>query len=59
MFQKPKGEHWSTHPVAPVVPTGPFEAVASDYFNLAGNHYLVVVDRLTNWADVRLSLIHI
>ena len=42
-----------THPVPPVIPTGPFEAVASDYFDLAGNHYLIVVDRLTNWADVR------
>jgi hypothetical protein len=43
----------TTHPVAPIVPTSPFEAVATDYFDLAGNHYLIVVDRLTNWADVR------
>ena len=42
-----------THPVAPIIPTAPFEAVATDYFDLAGNHYLIVVDRLTNWADVR------
>ena len=42
-----------THPIPPVIPTAPFEAVCSDYFDLAGHHYLIVVDRLTNWADVR------
>ena len=43
----------ATHPVMPVVPTTPFEAVATDFFDLAGSHYLIVVDRLTNWVDVR------
>ena len=42
-----------THPIPPVIPTAPFEAVCSDYFDLAGHHYLIVVDRLTNWAEVR------
>ncbi len=32
----------ATHPVALIVPTTPFEAVATDFFDL-----------LTNWGDVR------
>ena len=42
-----------THPVPPVVPMSPFEAVCSDFFDLAGNHYLITVDRMTGWVDVR------
>ena len=41
------------HPVPPTVPRSPFEAVCSDYCDLAGHHYLITVDRLTNWIDIR------
>ena len=30
----------------------PFESIAIDYFDYAGTHYLVVVDRLSNWIEV-------
>ena len=32
----------------PALPTGPFQAVASDYFSLKGREYLVTVDRFSN-----------
>ena len=42
------------HPTTPTfIPTKPFEAICSDYFDLGGTHYLLTVDRLTNWVDVR------
>ena len=41
------------HPVPPMVPKVPFEAVCTDYFDLGGAHYIVYVDRFTNWAEVR------
>ena len=42
-----------TDAVPPEIPTYPFQMVASDYFDLGGVHYLVTVDRFTNWVDVR------
>ena len=42
-----------THPVTPEIPTYPFELICSDYFDLGGSHYLITVDRFTNWVDVR------
>ena len=39
--------------VPPEIPTYPFEMTCSDYFDLEGSHYLVTVDRFTNWVDVR------
>ena len=39
-------------PLAPNVPKVPFEMVCSDFFNLHGKHYLVVVDRLSGWPEV-------
>ena len=33
-------------------PTTPFESIAADFFNLAGVHYLVTVDRMLGWLDV-------
>ena len=33
-------------------PSTPFEAIAADFFDLAGVHYLVTVDRLSGWIDV-------
>lgn len=39
-------------PVEPTIPSIPFEAVAADYFMLHGHHYLVIIDRLSNWPQV-------
>ena len=41
------------HPVPPMVPKVPFESVCTDYFDMGGAHYIVYVDRFTNWAEVR------
>ena len=32
--------------------TTPFESIAADFFDLAGVHYLVTVDRLSGWLDI-------
>ena len=40
-------------PVPPLIPTMPFEAIAADYFELAGHYYLVTVDRFSNWPEVK------
>merc|ERR1711997_933912 len=37
----------------PTIPAYPFEQICSDYFDLAGTHYLVTVDGFTGWVDVR------
>ena len=47
-----------TRPKEPAVPTYPFEMVCSDYFDLGGIHYLLTVDRFTNWVDVRRAKPH-
>jgi len=41
-----------TTPIEPIVPSTPFEAVACDYFDFHGHHYLVTADRLTGWCEV-------
>ena len=33
-------------------PTTPFESISADFFDLAGVHYLVTVDRLSGWIDI-------
>ena len=33
-------------------PATPFESICTDYFDFQGKHYLVVVDRLSNWIDI-------
>ena len=33
-------------------PPTPFESIAADFFDLAGVHYLVTVDRLSSWLDI-------
>ena len=33
-------------------PSTPFEAIAADYFDFKGVHYLVTVDRLSGWIDI-------
>ena len=40
-------------PQVPALPTSPFEAVCSDYFDLKGKCYLVTIDRFSGWPDVR------
>ena len=39
-------------PMDPFVPTYPFEAVATDYCDFNGSHYLITVDRFSNWPEV-------
>ena len=39
-------------PVEPLIPTTPFEAIVSDYFELEGFLYLVLADRLSGWPEV-------
>ena len=39
-------------PIPPIIPTTPFEAVVSDYFNFHGMHYLIIADRLSAWTEV-------
>ena len=42
-------------PTAPIMPVYPFQCIASDYFDYAGHHYLVAVDRYSNWPIVEES----
>lgn len=39
-------------PAEPFIPTYPFQAIAADYCTAAGHHYLVVVDRFSNWPEI-------
>ena len=45
-------------PADPFIPTAPFQAIGSDYFQLQGKSYLLTVDRLSNWADLRETPAH-
>ena len=40
-------------PVGMQVPTAPFEYIAADYCSIAGNSYLITVDRFSNWPDIK------
>ena len=42
----------SQPPTPPVMPAYPFQCIASDFFQYAGHHYLVAVDRYSNWPIV-------
>ena len=42
----------SAPPTPPAVPAYPFQCIASDFFQYAGSHYLVAVDRYSNWSIV-------
>jgi hypothetical protein len=42
----------ATPPTPSSPPTTPFEAVFADFFSHAGQHYLVVGDRLSGWTEV-------
>ena len=39
-------------PNEPELPKAPFEKICADFFKLSGNHYLVIVDRLSGWPEV-------
>ena len=39
-------------PTPPIQPVYPFQAVVADYFTYRGHHYLVIVDRYSNWPIV-------
>ena len=39
-------------PIQPHIPTSPFEAIAADYCTVEGYHYLITVDRFSNWPEV-------
>ena len=45
-------------PADPFIPTSPFQAVATDYFQLQGKSYLLTVDRFSNWPDLREATAH-
>ena len=45
-------------PADPFIPTAPFQAVASDYFQLQGKNYLITVYRFSNWPDLRETPAH-
>ena len=42
-------------PTPPTMPSYPFQCIASDFFQYAGHHYLVAVDRYSNWPIVEVS----
>ena len=39
-------------PTPPIMPAYPFQCIASDYFSYIGHHYLIIVDRYSNWPIV-------
>lgn len=41
--------HPSAPPTTPVDPAFPFQCICADYFTYKGVHYLIVVDRYSNW----------
>ena len=44
--------HARLPPTAPEIPKTPFQMIFGDYFELGGNHYLVIGDRLSGWTEV-------
>ena len=42
----------SLPPTLSVPPSTPFEKIFADFFDCAGQHYLVIGDRLSGWCDV-------
>ena len=42
-------------PTPPNVPIYPFQSICADFFHHAGSHYIVVVDRYSNWPIVERS----
>ena len=44
--------HAKIPPVAPSIPSTPFEAIACDYFHYLGYYHFVAADRLSGWLEV-------
>lgn len=42
-------------PTSPIMPAYPFQCISSDFFQYAGCHYLVAVDRYSNWPIVECA----
>ena len=42
----------SAPPTPPILPVYPFQSICADFFQFAGRHYLVVVDRYSGWPIV-------
>ena len=53
---RPCNKYAPSQPMMPateaVVPESPFQAIASDYCDFGGSHYLITVDRFSNWPTV-------
>ena len=53
---RPRNEYTPTQPAMPAatpfIAQSPFQAVASDYCEYSGSHYLVPVDRFSDWPIV-------
>ena len=43
-------------PTRPILPVYPFQAICSDFFSYKGVHYVVVVDRYSNWPIIAKTL---
>ena len=39
-------------PIPPILPVYPFQCICADYIHYHGHHYLVIVDRYSNWPIV-------
>ena len=42
-------------PTPPIIPAYPFQSIAADYFTYQGKHFLIIVDRYSNWPIVEES----
>ena len=45
----------SAPPTPPILPVYPFQSLASDFFTYMGKHYVVSVDRYSNWPIVEMA----
>ena len=45
----------SAPPASFITPLYPFQCICTDYFQYAGSHYLILVDRYSNWLQVEIS----
>lgn len=45
----------SAPPTPPILPVYPFQSLASDFFSYMGKHYVVSVDRYSNWPIVEMA----
>ena len=40
------------------IPNAPFEQIAADYCTIGGFHYLITIDRFSNWPDIKQIIPH-